>query len=194
MAKKSENSSPFNLIAGLIALCLIAAAGLTYFQSSGTNSTAPELAALSQAFPMQAAEAIKLLSGNADAINRQLTIIDLWDNRIRQVKLDGLRGGHECPACNKHELPWLDGDRGSHSAILCGRNAVQLSQPERSSISLEALESQLPGIGEVTPNAYLLRLDIDQNSITVFPDGRASVVGTEDIAEANTLCAKYIGA
>jgi hypothetical protein len=104
-----------------------------------------------------------------------------------------LRDGNACPACVKHELPWLAGERGSHSAILCGRNAVQLSQPERRRISLESLETQLQGIGEVTRNAYLLRLSVDQYRITVFPDGRAIVMGTEDIAEAKTVYARYIG-
>lgn len=142
---------------------------------------------------IQACEAIKLLAGKRDAISRCLQVFELWDNRMRQVKLDGLRDGHDCPACVKHEFPWLTGERGSHSAILCGRNAVQLSQPERSNISLEALETQLQGIGDVTRNAYLLRLSIDQYRITVFPDGRAIVMGTEDIAEAKTLYARYIG-
>jgi adenylyltransferase/sulfurtransferase len=109
------------------------------------------------------------------------------------VKLEGLRQGNHCPACAKQELPWLAGERGSHTAILCGRNAVQLSQSERSHISLEALESQLQGIGQVTRNPYLLRLTIDPYRITVFPDGRAIVMGTEDIAEAKTVYARYIG-
>ncbi len=142
---------------------------------------------------LQACEAIKLLAGKREAISRVLQVFELWDNRIRQVKLDALREGNPCPACVQHELPWLAGERGSHSAILCGRNAVQLSQPERVRLSLEALESQLQGIGQVSRNAYLLRLVVDKYRITVFPDGRAIVMGTEDIAEAKTVYARYIG-
>ncbi len=143
---------------------------------------------------IQACEAIKLLSGRREAISRSLQVFELWDNRIRQVKLEGLRGAGDCPACTQRQLPWLAGQRGSHTAVLCGRNAVQLSQPERHTISLEKLESQLQGIGEVTRNDYLLRLAVDRYRITVFPDGRAIVVGTEDIAEARTVYARYIGA
>ena len=80
---------------------------------------------------LQASEAIKILSGNRQAINRALTVIDLWDNRIRQVSLDALRGARECPACSGGEFPWLAGQRASHTAVLCGRNAVQLSPPAR---------------------------------------------------------------
>ncbi|MFV1965112.1 MAG: ThiF family adenylyltransferase [Pirellulaceae bacterium] len=142
---------------------------------------------------MEACEAIKILSGNREAINRVLNVFELWDGRIRQVNLDSLRESADCPTCTRREFPWLDGQRGSHTAVLCGRNAVQLSFPKRQAISFEALSEQLRGVGEVTHNRYLLRLAVDDYRITVFPDGRAIVGGTDDIAEARTLYAKYIG-
>jgi len=141
---------------------------------------------------IEACEAIKILSGHREAINRTLTVFELWDNRIRQVKLDSLQG-IQCETCDQQKLPWLDGDRGSHTAILCGRNAVQLSFPDRQPLSLERLTEKLSGVGEVTGNAFLLRLAVDDFLITVFPDGRAIIGGTEDITEAKTVYAKYIG-
>jgi adenylyltransferase/sulfurtransferase len=142
---------------------------------------------------LQACEAIKILSGNRDAVNRTLTVVELWDNRIRQVKLDSLKDSANCPTCNGREFPWLAGERGSHTAILCGRNAVQLSFPERQSLSLDSLAAKLDGVGEVMRNRFLLRLAVDDFLITVFPDGRAIIGGTEDIAEAKTVYAKYVG-
>jgi adenylyltransferase/sulfurtransferase len=122
-------------------------------------------------------------------------MVDVWDNRLRQINLDSLlaqRG--ECPACQRREFPWLAGERGSHTAILCGRNAVQLSFPGHAALNLDDLERQLSGIGKVTRNPFLLRLAVDDHLLTIFPDGRAIIGGTEDIAEAKTLYAKYIGA
>ena len=142
---------------------------------------------------LEACEAIKILSGNRDAINRTLTVVELWDNRIRQVKLDSLQEAVDCPTCKHREFPWLDGQRGSHTAILCGRNAVQLSFPDRQSLSLDSLAAKLEGVGTVTQNRFLLRLAVDDFLLTVFPDGRAIIGGTEDIAEAKTIYAKYIG-
>ena len=142
---------------------------------------------------IQSVEALKILSGNADAISRVLTVFELWDNRILQIKLDGIQDDHDCPTCRRAEFPWLRGERGSHTAILCGRNAVQLSFPDRSGISLESLAEQLQGIGQVTRNRYLLRLLVEDYQITVFPDGRAIIGGTEEIAEARTVYARYIG-
>lgn len=142
---------------------------------------------------LEANEAIKVLSGNRGAISRDLTVFELWDNRIRQLKLTSLRETADCPTCKRGEFPWLEGRRGSHTAVLCGRNAVQLSFPDRASLSLESLAQQLDGVGRVTRNRFLLRLEVDDFLITVFPDGRAIIGGTEDIAEAKTLYAKYIG-
>jgi molybdopterin-synthase adenylyltransferase len=142
---------------------------------------------------LQACEAIKLASGNREAINRKLLVVDAWDNRLRQVSLDSLRAGRTCPACEKKEFPWLEGRRASHSAILCGRNAVQLSPPDRGGMSLEALARKLAGVGKVTHNKYLLRVAVDGYVLTVFPDGRAIIGGTDDIAAARTVHAKYVG-
>ncbi|MEX2114651.1 MAG: ThiF family adenylyltransferase [Pirellulales bacterium] len=143
---------------------------------------------------LQAAEVIKLLSGNRQAINRALLVVDLWDNRIRQVNLDSLAAGNDCAACKRGEYPWLDGQRAGHTAVLCGRNAVQLSPPDRSGVGLAALADKLQGVGRVTHNKYLLRLAVDEFLLTVFPDGRAIIGGTDDIATARTVYAKYIGA
>ena len=78
-------------------------------------------------------------------------------------------------------------------AVLCGRNAVQLSFPQRAGVSLESLAQKLDGVGQVSRNPFLLRLSIEDYQLTVFPDGRAIIGGTEDIAEARTVYSKYIG-
>jgi molybdopterin/thiamine biosynthesis adenylyltransferase len=54
-------------------------------------------------------EAIKILSGNRQAVSRSLTVVELWDNRIHQVDLSTLRQQADCPACKHGEFPWLAG-------------------------------------------------------------------------------------
>lgn len=143
---------------------------------------------------IEAVEAIKILSGHREAVSRTLTIFDLWDNQIRQVQIAGLRQQVRCPCCVERQFPWLDGRRGSHTAVLCGRNAVQLSHSGGQSISLEALAQRLAGVGQVTRNPFLVRLTVDDYTLTVFPDGRAIIAGTNDIATAKALYARYVGA
>ena len=141
----------------------------------------------------QAVESLKLLTGNDAAVSQHLNVFDLWEGRVRQVALDSLKDNEACDACQQRDFPWLDGRRGSHTSVLCGRNAVQLSFPDRQRLSLESLEKQLDGVGQVTRNPFLLRLKLDDYELTVFPDGRAIINGTEDIAEAKTVYAKYVG-
>ena len=141
---------------------------------------------------IEAMEAIKILSGNRQAVSRDWVIVDLWSNRIRQVNAVSLRDERDCPACKRREFPWLAGREGSRSAVLCGRNAVQLTFAG-ASVSLEDLARKLAAVGQVTRNQFLVRLKVDQYELTVFPDGRAIVGGTNDIAVARTLYAKYVG-
>ena len=141
---------------------------------------------------LEALEAIKILSGNRAACSRMLTVVELWDNTFRQIDISALREQVDCPACRHGELPWLWGRQGSHTAVLCGRNAVQLTHPG-ASVSLEELARKLETVGEVRRNPFLLRLKVDGYELTVFPDGRAIISGTDDIAAAKTLYAKYIG-
>ncbi len=141
---------------------------------------------------IQANEAIKILSGNRDAISRELQFFELWNNRTRQLKLQSL-ADVDCPTCKRREFPWLEGRLGSHTAVLCGRNAVQLTFPDQQQLSLDTLAEKLAAVGEVNQNRFLLRLKVDGYVITVFPDGRAIIGGTEDIAEAKTVYAKFLG-
>jgi molybdopterin-synthase adenylyltransferase len=140
----------------------------------------------------EANEALKILSGRRETTSRVWTVLDLWDNTARQIKLAGAKAA-DCPCCAKGEFPWLAGERGSHTAILCGRNAVQLSFPGRDAISLDDLATKLAAVGQVTKNKYLVRAAIGEYQLTVFPDGRAVVGGTEDVAEARSVYAKYVG-
>jgi adenylyltransferase/sulfurtransferase len=141
---------------------------------------------------LEANEALKILSGHKDAISRTWTVLDLWDNTLRQFKLAGAKVA-DCPCCGQHEFPWLSGQRGSHTAILCGRNAVQLSFPGREPVSLDDLAAKLAAVGQVSRNKYLVRATIGNYLLTIFPDGRAVIGGTEDIAEAKSVYAKYVG-
>ena len=76
---------------------------------------------------------------------------------------------------------------------LCGRNAVQILHPNGSNLDLVKLAARLERVGEVSFNSFLLRLKIDKYELTVFPDGRLIITGTNDAAVAKGLYSKYIG-
>jgi molybdopterin-synthase adenylyltransferase len=142
---------------------------------------------------LEAMEAIKVLSGNRQAVNRTLMVIDVWENRVRQIKLDSLREQSDCACCKHGEFDWLSGSRASQTAVLCGRNAVQLHPPAGGAAPLDQLEQKLAVVGTVMRNPFLLRANVESYVLTVFRDGRAIIGGTDDIPTARGVYAKYIG-
>jgi len=141
---------------------------------------------------IEAAEAMKILSGNWQSISRGLSVVDLWENTFRQIDLSRLRDQADCPACKHGEYSWLSGRSVSRTALLCGRNSVQLSHLD-ASISLDELAEKLEGVGQLTRNEFLLRLKVEGYEITVFPDARVVISGTDDITTARAIYAKYVG-
>jgi len=141
----------------------------------------------------EAIEAIKVLSGAWDALNTHLIMVDVWDWTFRQLKVAGLFGKVDCPCCVQRRFEWLDGGMGSHTTTLCGRNAVQVAVRRSEPLDFPELAGRLHGLGEVRHNAYMLRFTTDVYVFTVFPDGRAIINGTNDVAKARTLYAQYVG-
>ena len=143
---------------------------------------------------IQACEALKILSGHREAINRTLLVVRTLGHpraagQARLAARDGALPDVPPTRCSLAGGP----PRQPHGRPLrpeCG--AVEL--PGRAAISLDALARNLAPVGRVTRNRFLLRLEVDRYVITVFPDGRAIVGGTDDIAEARTIHARYIGA
>jgi molybdopterin-synthase adenylyltransferase len=141
----------------------------------------------------EAVEAIKLLSGARAALNTHLIMVDVWDWSFRQLKVAGLLGKVDCPCCVRRQFEWLDGAMGSHTTTLCGRNAVQVAVRRTEPLDFGELAGRMSGIGAVRYNTFMLRFTTDGHEFTVFPDGRAIIKGTNDVAKARTLYAQYVG-
>lgn len=141
----------------------------------------------------EAVEAIKILTGAHDALNKDLIMVDIWDWTFRRLKVAGLKGKVDCPTCGRHDYQWLRGELGSHTTTLCGRNAVQVATRRTEPLDFAEMARGLTAVAGVRHNAYMLRFAADGHEFTVFPDGRAIIKGTNDIAKAKTLYAQYIG-
>jgi adenylyltransferase/sulfurtransferase len=70
---------------------------------------------------------------------------------------------------------------------------VQIRRQESQGLDLAALKLRLEKFGPVRGNEFLLKCALDPYELTVFPDGRAIIRGTQDPAVARSLYAKYIG-
>lgn len=153
----------------------------------------------------QAAQALKLLTGNVAAVDRALLSIELWSNEIRRFDVSRAREAGVCPCCVEGRFDYLEGSAGSTTTSLCGRNAVQISPPGRAAggagLDLAATVTRLSSHGEFTHNGYLLRgvfsgernADGEAIELTLFPDGRAIIKGTPETEAARSIYAKYVG-
>lgn len=138
---------------------------------------------------LQVADALKILSGHADRVVAQITVIDVWSGEILQTPQPAARA--DCPACGQRKFVFLEG-KTRPPISLCGRNAVQIHDRNRR-VDLQQLATQLAGVGTVRANEFALRAQIAPYELTVFPDGRAIIKGTTDVGIARSLYAKYVG-
>ena len=78
--------------------------------------------------------------------------------------------------------------------VMAAIAALALS-PLASAQSLDELARKLSTAGEVTSNAYLVRVALREPAyqMTVFRDGRAIIKGTEDVMAARAVYARYVG-
>jgi len=146
--------------------------------------------AVAWAAAIQVTEALKILLGREAELHGALLAFDVWKNQTQQVrpKIDP-----QCRACQRREFVHLE-SAASENTTLCGRDAVQIRQRGSRALDLGALKNRLAQFGVVKGNEYLLRCSLDVFELTVFPDGRAIVKGTDDPAVARAIYAKYIGA
>jgi len=137
---------------------------------------------------IQVADALRILTGAE--LRARITTLDLWNGGgIRQI--DAPSRDPDCPTCARGEFPYLEEAHRSPES-LCGRNAVQISGGT-GLIDLAALQIRLEPLGAVRANEYALRFSTGAYELTVFPDGRAIIKGTDDVDRARTLYAKYVG-
>jgi adenylyltransferase/sulfurtransferase len=116
---------------------------------------------------------------------------DVWTSDWRKIN-PGLPRA-ECPTCGLHRFDSLLPDATQQAAVLCGRDAIQILPSTPTSINFQSLAARLEGAGDVKFNDYLLRFRTGDFELTVFPDARSIIRGTDEISKARSLYAKYIG-
>ncbi|UUZ80614.1 ThiF family adenylyltransferase [Paenibacillus sp. P26] len=142
----------------------------------------------------QAAEALKLLVGAEERLNRRMVHWDLWYNQFAAVDVSKSRKS-DCPCCGEHRFEYLDSIQEEETIqTLCGRNSVQITPVRPSPISLQTWAEKLRPLGTLEQNPFLLKLRPPEDlTLVLFPDGRMVVQGTDDPVLAKSLYSRYIG-
>lgn len=144
----------------------------------------------------QALEAMKILMGSFSALNRRLLSFDAWSGRVSMLKVQQAYDSGDCPCCRHQVFEFLEGKYGTTATSLCGRNAVQITPPTALEMDFARISAKLQKITQAEPkfNEFMLKAQVGPHELTVFPDGRAIIKGTNQPAEARSIYAKYIGA
>ncbi|HEX2922733.1 MAG TPA: ThiF family adenylyltransferase [Chloroflexota bacterium] len=157
--------------------------------STATADTAGILASVvSVIASLECAEAIKLLVGAREQVNKGMTWVDVWDNSFLQVSTGGPAAN--CLTCAKGEYQFLIGSAADTTR--CGRQSIQFTPTAPTSLSFPEMAARIGAEAEVHFNEYMLRLLVGECEVIVFRDGRTMVKGTSDEDVARGLYRRYV--
>ena len=118
---------------------------------------------------------------------------EVWDEGFRSRRLfEDVRPSRRAPYARR-AVPGAGRGRRFETVKLCGRQSVQMTPAGRSRPDFSALEARLAPLARVRRSPQLLNADVEDVSLTIFPDGRCVVRGTSDPARARALYDRYVG-
>lgn len=142
----------------------------------------------------QAAESLKILVEDWDAVRTSFVSFDLWRNQYSSMKVSRAKD-EGCLSCGTNRTyPYLEKENLMKTTVLCGRDTVQIRPPKKEELNLEELGSRLSALQyEVKGNPYLISVEMEENRMVIFKDGRALVHGTKDLAHARSIYQRLLG-
>ncbi len=136
---------------------------------------------------LQATEAMKILVGAR--VNSRLITVDCWESAFFSFEV---RPRQDCPACHG-KYDFLEETFVVKATSLCGQSrAVQVVSTEAPEIDLGELAERLKNVGQVIQNEFMLRFNVADKEIIVFPDSRAIIKNTIDESLAKELYFKHV--
>ncbi|MDG0808722.1 ThiF family adenylyltransferase [Cohnella rhizosphaerae] len=162
--------------------------------TAGIVGPAVELAA-----SLQAAEALKWLSGNRAALRRTWITADVWRFSLRETRLPA--GRPACPYCGDADKSVAREpdrlDSALEATVLCGRGTIQVATGGALEPGACAARFARRGCRILAANDYLVRaLTPCGATLAAFGDGRVLVRGAaiveDDVGEAIRLCRTYV--
>ncbi len=154
-----------------------------------TCDTAGVLGSVSTAIAsFQTTEAVRLLVGEPPT--RGLLVYDGWAHSLERFAVPRR---DDCVTCVREEYEYLNAVVRQVVTALCGENTISLDPLAERGVSLDDLAARLEKVGNVRRGNGVLRFRTGDHEMTLFPDGRALIRGTEDEAVARSLYAKYVG-
>ena len=169
----------------------------------GTTATCDTAGVLGPLISMVAAhealQAMKLIVGRPEDVDRSLMRIDVWNNAVHRI--DVAAPDPDCPCCGTRDFPWLNGHRSSSTTVLCGQGAVQVLPAVDTCVEIEDLSRRLAPHGQFAVHDGIIRGRLNEErggsgepvELTVFDDLRALVGGVDSADRARAIYDRYVG-
>lgn len=143
----------------------------------------------------QAVHAMKLLTGNEEAVPCSLVVFDLWTTMQNIVKVGSRKRRPDCPTCgDTPTYPYLQPMHDMKTEILCGRDTVMIRPSAPCHVGLARLEETAIKWGKSCfRNPYLISIEDGNCRFVLFEDGRALIHGTSEPTEAKSIYHRYLG-
>jgi molybdopterin/thiamine biosynthesis adenylyltransferase len=115
--------------------------------------------------------------------------LDAWTGDV--LRIDVPRQP-DCPCCVGRQFPFLDEPPTRSAVVLCGRNTVQV-RGSQGRPDMRRVAAGLAGHArDVQQAGAMLRFEVEGLRVTLFPDGRALIEGTEDPGRARAVYDRYL--
>lgn len=186
----SSYASTFTIIPGLTP-CLQCLLRTVPMQTMTCDSAGIISPAVGQVVVHQMTEAMKILTGDFEALRGTYLYVDLWKNEQMSMKVAGAK--HKgCVTCGDHPTyPFLQFENQTKSSVLCGRDTVQIRSGQVITVSQEDLVQRLVDLEyEVMRYAHLITGEKNGEKLVVFPDGRMLIHGTKDMEKGKAIYQK----
>lgn len=143
---------------------------------------------------MQCAEAMKWLSGNAEAMRKKVHHFNLWDNSQYDIGIARIQNS-SCETCGDNPVyPSLARNSEGLYAVLCGREAVQVLPDPKRTITLDDAEFAARRLGaEVKRTPYFVQLRALGYRMVFFANGRMIIHGIRNITEGRKIYHQLFG-
>ncbi|MBU3758506.1 MAG: thiazole biosynthesis adenylyltransferase ThiF [Candidatus Omnitrophica bacterium] len=141
----------------------------------------------------QATEAVKILAGWGERVDRRIWKVDVWSRFFKSIAVSHLEN-LPCSGCSCEDYPYLFPETSEKRLALSGRNAVQICLVSELPIDFREMAERLSGQAEISFNPYLMNISVEPYEITVFRNGRAIIEGTEDPQRAMSLYQRFVAA
>ena len=128
---------------------------------------------------MQAGLALRQLAGE-EPPTPALIDLDVWSGSVRRLPVPR---APQCPCCVAGDLEFLEGATADEAPAGAPAPVADLVAANLRSAGIEVRQA-----------GPLLRFTAEGHRVTLFPDGRALVEGTEDTSRARAVVARWVGA